>query len=87
MTEKLNIRLTEEVFPPYHDLHGTNSEMVRRTLEFQLQRGSSIWEQTDYGHPGRFNPWDQRKTDTALQPRAEELRSIAEVLGKLAAED
>lgn len=41
------------------------------------------FEQTDYGHPGHFNPWEPRGIDPALQPRMDELRSVCAALAPL----
>lgn len=40
-------------------------------------------EQTDYGHPGRFNAWEPRGIDTRLQARTNELRAVCEALAPL----
>jgi len=77
------IRFTEERFPPYDALHGTPHEMVRRVLEFELPAGKSRWEQTDYGHPGRFNDWEPRGIDSRLQPKTAKLKAAAESIGEL----
>jgi hypothetical protein len=84
-TREATIRFREETFPPYHDTHGTPNTLVRRTLEFELAAGRSTWEQTDYGHPGRFNPWDPRGIDTRLQGKTAQLRAAAEAIGELLA--
>jgi hypothetical protein len=57
--------------------------MIRRVLEFELAASKSMWEQTDYGHPGRFNPWEPRGIDTRLQPKTALLRAAAEAIGAL----
>ena len=78
-----NVRFNEERFPPYDALHGTPHEMVRRTLEFELPDGTSRWEQSDYGHPGRFGDWEPRGIDARLQPKTAGLKDAAEAIGKL----
>ena len=80
---RLTIHLTEETFPPYHESHGTASTVVRRSLVFELPEGSAEWEQSDYGHPGRFNPWDPRGVPPRLQPRTADLKRAAEAVGVL----
>jgi len=75
--------LTEERYPAHHALHGTPHEMVRRVLEFELPEGTSQWEQSDYGHPGRFNDWETRRVDTKLQAKAPNLKAVAEAIGAL----
>lgn len=77
------IQLREEVTPPHDPSHGTPHAMVRRVLDFELPSGAAQWEQTDYGHPGRFNPWEPRLIDAKLQPRTAQLRAVAEAIGAL----
>jgi hypothetical protein len=77
------IRFREERFPPHDPLHGTAHEMVRRVLEFDLPDGTARWEQTDYGHPGRFNEWEPRGIDARLQPKAAALKAAAAAIGAL----
>ncbi len=78
-----NIRFKEGRFPPYDPLHGTPHEMVLRVIDFELPDGSSRWEQSDYGHPGRFGDWEPRGVDARLQPRTAALKAAAEALGAL----
>jgi hypothetical protein len=78
-----SLRFREERYPPYDAAHGTPHAMIRRVLEFELPAGKAMWEQTDYGHPGRFNPWDPRGIDTRLQPKTAQLRAAAEAIGAL----
>jgi len=78
-----SISFREERYPPYDAAHGTPHEMVRRVLDFDLPEGKATWEQTDYGHPGRLNPWDPRGIDTRLQPKTGQLRAAAEAIGAL----
>jgi hypothetical protein len=79
----LTIRLQEETLPPNDPAHGTPAAMVRREAVFKLPEGEAHWEQTDYGHPGRFNPWDPRGVDANLQAKAEALRAAADALSAL----
>ena len=79
-------RLVEERYPPNDALHGTPHEMLRRVLEIELPDGKSTWEQTDYGHPGRFNDWEPRRIDTRLQPKTARLKAAAQALGELTAD-
>ncbi len=72
------IRITQEVRPPRDPTHGTADPMVWRQVRFDLPRGTAALEQTDYGHPRRFNPWEPRGITPALQPRLDDLRSAAE---------
>lgn len=75
------IRVREETLPPHDPSHGTPHAMVRRTLVFELALGKATFEQTDYGHPGRFNPWDARGIDAKLQPKTAQLAAAAEAIG------
>lgn len=77
------ITFREERFPPHDPSHGTADPMVRRTLEFELPAGRATLEQTDYGHPGRFNPWDPRGIDPRLQPKTAQLLSAAAAIEAL----
>lgn len=77
------IRFHEETLPPHDPSHGTPNAMVRRTLEFELLSGRARLEQTDYGHPGRFNPWDPRGVDAKLQPKTARLKAVAEAIEAL----
>ncbi len=77
------IRLREETLPPHDPSHGTPNTMVRRTIEFELPQGKARLEQTDYGHPGRLNPWDPRGVDAKLQPKTAQLKAVAEAIEAL----
>ncbi len=82
-TTTVQISVTEEHFPRYDAAHGTPDPMVRRLLTLTLPDGSARFEQTDYGHPNRFNAWEPRGIDTALQPRTNELRSVCDAIAPL----
>jgi len=77
------IILTEEHLPRYDPAHGTPDPMARRFITMKLTAGEAKFEQTDYGHPGRFNAWEPRGIDPALQPRTDELRAICASLAPL----
>ncbi len=83
VVRKAEIRFLEERYPPNDPAHGTPHTMVRRVLEFELPAGKARWEQTDYGHQGRFNPWDPRGIDARLQPKTPQLRAAAEAIEAL----
>lgn len=85
MTDRrqITVRLTEETFPPHHERHGTASAVVIRSLAFELLEGTAQWEQSDYGHPGRFNDWEPRGIPARLQPRTADLMRAAEAIGAL----
>ncbi len=79
----LDISMTEQRYGRYDDEHGTPDPMVRRLVTIKLAKGTATFEQTDYGHPGRFNAWEPRGIDPPLQPRTEALRFLCEQLGAL----
>ncbi len=78
--EVLELRVEEQHFPRYDDTHGTPDPMVRRTLTIRLSNGTARFEQTDYGHPGRWNAWDPRGIDTTLQAQTASLLAVCEAL-------
>jgi len=78
-----DIQLVEEHYPRYDPAHGTPDPMIRRLLTMTLPAGTARFEQTDYGHPGRFNPWDPRGIDPRLQARTAQLLEISRQLGEL----
>jgi hypothetical protein len=84
-TTSLELTVTEERFPPYDPAHGTNEPMLRRLLEVRLGSGSARFEQTDYGHAGRLNPWEPRGIDTRVQPRTNDLRALCDAITPLLA--
>ena len=77
------ISVTEEHYARYDAAHGTPDPMVRRLLTLKLPKGGARFEQTDYGHPGRFNAWEPRGIDTALQQRTNDLRAVCEAIEPL----
>ena len=79
----VRVTMTEEHLPRYDASHGTPDPMVRRVMTIRLPKGAATFEQTDYGHPGRFNDWAPRGIDAALQPRTGELGALCEAVGAL----
>jgi hypothetical protein len=79
----VDINVTEELFPAYDAAHGTPDPMVRRLLTLRLPAGSARFEQTDYGHPGRFNTWEPRGIDSALQPKTKDLLALCDAISSL----
>jgi hypothetical protein len=79
----LNVRVSQEVFPPQHELHGTPHPVVQRTFMFEFPEGVAEVDQTDYGHPGRFNPCHARRIPPPLQPRTTQIVAAAEALATL----
>ena len=82
-TREARISFREEVLPPRDPSHGTPEAMVRRLLDFELPEGKAQLEQTDYGHAGRFNPWEPRQIDAKLQPKTAALTAVAEALSEV----
>ncbi len=82
-TTVLEITVTEAHYPRYDPAHGTPDPMVRRLATIRAGAAQAQFEQTDYGHPGRFNPWDPRGIDSRLQPRTDQLRALCEAMTPL----
>ena len=80
---KTLVTVTEESFPPHHASHGTPHAMVQRLFRFDLPEGVAVVDQTDYGHPGRFNPYHARKMPSALQPKTDAIVAAAGATGML----
>jgi len=78
-----DLSFLEEHYPSFDPAHATPDPMVRRVVVIRSEKGDALFEQTDYGHPGRFNDWSPRGIAPALQPRADELREICEQIGSL----
>jgi hypothetical protein len=79
----LQLRCEQRTYPPYDHLHGTPHPMLQRLVRIETTKGSATFEQTDYGHPGKLNPWDPRGIDSSLQPRTAQLRALAEAAAAL----
>jgi hypothetical protein len=82
-TAAIEIHVTEQHYPPYDDAHGTPDPMVKRVATLILPAGSARFEQTDYGHPGRFNAWEPRGIDAKLQASTGELRAACAAITPL----
>ena len=82
-TSVIEISVVEEHFPPYDPTHATPDPMIRRTLRLRTSKGSARFEQTDYGHAGRLNPWEPRGIDAPLQQRIHELQAMCDALTAL----
>ncbi|HLI27860.1 MAG TPA: hypothetical protein VKZ60_12355 [Chloroflexota bacterium] len=80
---RLQVRITQEVFPPYHAMHGTPHTVVQRLFTFEFPQGTAEVDQTDYGHPGRFNPCHARRIPTPLQSKTNQIVAAAEALAAL----
>lgn len=82
-TYGVELTMREATFPPYDAAHGTPDTMVQRTLVLRLPAGTARFEQTDYGHPGRFNPWSPRGIDPQLQARTDALTRLCDAVTEL----
>jgi hypothetical protein len=81
----LELSLTEQRYPPHDPSHATPHVMVRRLITIRAPRGEARFEQTDYGHPGRFNTWEPRGIAPGLQSRTYELEALCQRLGSILA--
>jgi hypothetical protein len=79
----IELTVTVEHVPPHDPAHGTPDPMVRRLVTVRTSRGTARFEQTDYGHPGRLNPWDPRGVDPALQGTTPELLALCQAVEPL----
>lgn len=82
-TVVVSARCEQRVYPPYDSLHGTPNAMLWRKVTIETARGSAAFEQTDYGHPGRLNPWEPRGVAPGLTARLSQLQAAAESLAAL----
>jgi len=82
-SKEIQVRLTQRVFPPHDPLHGTPHPVVRRIYLFGLPEGEAEVDQTDYGHPGRFNPCHAQRIPLPLQARTNQILAAAEALAAL----
>jgi hypothetical protein len=82
----VSVRCEQRVYPPYDALHGTPNAMLWRSITIETPRGKATFEQTDYGHPGRLNPWEPRGIDQALLPHLRQLATVAEAVADLQAQ-
>ena len=80
---EVSVRVTQEVFPPRHEMHGTPHAVQQRLFVFELPQGTAEVDQTDYGHPGRFNPCHARRMPSSLQPKTTQIVAAAEALAAL----
>ena len=80
---RVNVSFRQEVLPAHHPSHGTPDRMVRRWVEVEVGGGRAALEQTDYGHPGRFNPPQLRGVSASLASREAQLQALVPVLADL----
>jgi hypothetical protein len=81
----VSVRCEQQVYPPYDALHGTPHAMLRRVVTIETPQGKATFEQTDYGHPGRLNPWEPRGIASPLTPKLAQLVAVAEAVGAVQA--
>lgn len=79
-TTIVNVRCEQRVYPPYDDLHGTPHAMLRRVVTIETPQGKATFEQTDYGHPGKLNPWEPRGVATPLASKLGQLTALADAV-------
>ena len=79
----MKVTVTESSLPPHHYLHGTPHQVVSRLFSFELAAGTAEVDQTDYGHPGKFNPCHAKTIPSRLQPKTPQLVAAAESLAAL----
>ena len=79
----LALKCEQRVFPPYDDFHSTPNAMLWRRATIETPQGQAVFEQTDYGHPGRLNDWDPRGIAPALAPKLSLLKAALAGLGPL----
>ena len=82
-TTVISARCEQRVYPPYDALHGTPHAMLWRKVTIETPLGEASFEQTDYGHPGRLNPWEPRGVAPRLTGRLSQLQDAAEALAAL----
>jgi hypothetical protein len=79
----LHIDCVERTFPPYDAFHGTPSPMFWRRITLSTSQGDATFEQSDYGHPGRLNPWEPRGIATPLLPKVARLHDAVDAIAAL----
>ncbi len=67
-------------FPAYDPFHGTAEPMLWRKVTLETSQGAAAFEQTDYGHAGRLNPWEPRGVAVPLVPQTKQLQAICEAV-------
>lgn len=79
----IRITVTQEEFGPHHAMHGTPHTVRSRLFRFELPQGIAEVDQTDYGHPGRWNPCHAKTVPTPLQAKTPKLVTAAEGVAAL----
>jgi hypothetical protein len=81
--QRFELTVEQEEVPAFHPSHGTPNAMKSRTLVVRVGTATARFEQTDYGHPGRFNPWSPRGIDASLQSRNDALLRLCDSVSAL----
>jgi len=79
----VSVSCEQRVYPPYDHLHGTPHAMLLRRVTITTPQGTAVLEQTDYGHPGRLNPWEPRGVASPLTSKLAQLTAVAESVAAL----
>lgn len=79
------VTVSQTVLPPHHDLHGTPQQVIHRLFTFELPSGLAEVDQSDYGHPGRFNPCHAKSIPSPLGLRTGDILATAEAIAALLA--
>lgn len=77
------VRCEQAVYPPHDAFHGTPHAMLWRRVSIETSQGTAAFEQTDYGHPGKLNPWQPRGIAPSLVPKLAQLQTLAEDVAAL----
>jgi hypothetical protein len=80
---ELNILCEQAVYPPYDRFHGTPHAMLWRRVSIETPHGTAAFEQTDYGHPGKLNPWQPRGIPPPLVAKLPQLQALVEDVSAL----
>ena len=83
VSQRLHLTVEQAELPPHDPSHGTPHAMASRTLVVHVGQATARFEQTDYGHPGRFNPWSPRGIDASLQSRNDALLRLCDSVSAL----
>src|SRR5688572_18636436 len=79
-TKVLSILIEQRTYPPYDAYHSTPSAMLWRRATITTPSGQAVFEQTDYGHPGRLNDWDPRGIAPSLAPKLAQLKATLDAV-------
>ena len=74
------VTVSQTMLPPHHPLHGTPHQVIHRLFTFELPSGQAEVDQSDYGHPGRFNPCHAKRIPPSLRLRMRDILVAAEAL-------